>query len=137
MQEAQDRVRAALDGVRAIAHATYPPALDEAGLAAALDVLSEWRPHVEFGPIPTTRLPPELETGVYFIVAALTDSAAGDALVEAWLEDGDARIIVDVSRAAGGTLGDVEDRVGALGGSVTVDETTKGRTRVRVELTCA
>ena len=49
MALAQAHVRAALDRVRAIAHAAYPAALDEAGLAAALDVLGDWRPRGRAG----------------------------------------------------------------------------------------
>jgi hypothetical protein len=72
---------AALDGVRSLAHATYPAALDEAGLAAALDGLSDWQPNVELGVLPEGRLDPGLEASTYFIVAALT-RADGDALVD-------------------------------------------------------
>ena len=41
---AQASLRSALDRLRTIAHSVYPAALSEAGLAAALDVLAEWRP---------------------------------------------------------------------------------------------
>ena len=127
---AQDLVRSALDRVRTIAHATYPAALDDAGLAAALEVLAEWRPNVEVAALP--EVAPELETGVYFIVAALTGADAGDAVVE--LRQVDDRLVIDVSRAADAGLGDAEDRAGALGGAVSVAD--EGR-RVRVELACA
>ena len=60
-----------------MAHAAYPAALDDAGLAAALDVLGDWRPQVELAGVPEARLDHELETSVYFIVAALTRGSDG------------------------------------------------------------
>ena len=108
-----------------MAHATYPAALDEAGLGAALDVLSEWRPHVELGALPEQRLDPELEAGIYFIVVALT---AEDAVVDVRVED---EVVVEV-RTAAGDLTEVEDRVGALGGRLSVEDGL-----VSVRLACA
>jgi signal transduction histidine kinase len=133
---AQDRVRAALDGVRAMAHATYPAALDEAGLAAALDVLSEWRPNVELGELPDGRLEPELEASAYFIVAALTRSSA-DAIVDVSVRPDEERLVIHVRTAGAAGLEEVEDRVGALGGRLEIDESSPRETRVRVELACA
>jgi signal transduction histidine kinase len=132
---AQAAVRAALDAVRAMAHATYPAALDEAGLGAALDVLSEWRPHVDLATIPDEeRFDPSLEAGVYFIVAALTRPAAG---VVVHVDRDDDRLIVAVRTTVAGDLTEVRDRVGALGGEIAVDEAPSGETLVRVELACA
>src|SRR4029450_5778677 len=114
-----------LGDIRALAHATYPAALDEAGLAAALDVLSEWRPHVELGALPDRRLDPALEAGVYFIVAALTQHAAR---VDVHLSD---ELVLEVHTSAD-ALTEVEDRVGALGGRLTVDGTS-----LKATFTCA
>jgi signal transduction histidine kinase len=134
---AQDCVRAALDSVRTLAHATYPPVLDEAGLAPALDVLSEWRPHLELGAVPSERLDPALESGVYFIVAALAPPAAG-AAVRAEVREADGRLLVEVHPyIAAADLTEVEDRAGALGGRLTVEATVGGGTVARVEIPCA
>ncbi|HEX6020459.1 MAG TPA: histidine kinase [Solirubrobacter sp.] len=133
---AQAAVRAALDAVRVMAHATYPAALDEAGLGAALEVLSEWRPHVELATIPDEeRFDPSLEAGVYFIIAALTRPTAASVVVD--IDRNDDRLIVAVRTAAAGDLTEVRDRVGALGGEIAVDEAPSGETLVRVELACA
>jgi len=128
---AQARVRTALDRVRTIAHRLYPAALSDAGLAAALDVLAEWRPHVELGELPDRRFDPTLEAGAYFIVAALTQAAA---TVSA---SGDGKLVVEVRTSQPGDLVDVQDRVGALGGRLAVHVTREGDTLVRAELTCA
>jgi signal transduction histidine kinase len=133
---AQAAVRAALDAVRAMAHATYPAALDEAGLGAALEVLSEWRPHVEIARLPDDgRFDPSLEAGVYFIIAALTRPTAAGVVVD--VDRDDDRLIVAVRTTAAGDLTEVRDRVGALGGEIAVDKAPSGETLIRVELACA
>jgi hypothetical protein len=131
---AQSRVRTALDRLRTIAHSVYPAALSEAGLAAALDVLAEWRPHVELDELPDRRLDPALEAGAYFIIAALTQSPAA-ATVSA--SEGGGQLVVEVRTALPDNLEDVKDRVGALGGLLTVRAMPGGDTQVRTELACA
>ena len=131
---AQGHVREALGRVRAIAHAAYPAALDDAGLAAALDVLGDWRPHVELAGVPAARLDPELETSVYFIVAALT-RRPDTAIVDLKLDGNE--VVIDIRTAEGLELDEVEDRVGALGGRLVVDRAAGGAMAVRVELACA
>jgi signal transduction histidine kinase len=133
---AQAHVRAALDRVRAIAHAAYPAALDEAGLAAALDVLGDWRPQVELVGVPGARLDRELETNVYFIVAALSRGSEG-AVVDVNLDRERTHVVIDVQTAESVLLGEVEDRVGALGGRLDVNGTPDGGMAVRVEVACA
>ena len=118
---AQKQIRTALDRIRTIAHSLYPAALSDAGLSAALDVLAEWRPHLELGELPTHRIDPALEAAAYFVVAALTEAPAPAAISAR--ADGD-RLIVEVRSARRADLAEVEDRVGALEG------------RLALELTC-
>ncbi len=136
MALAQHHVRKALDGVRALAHATYPAALDEAGLAAALDVLSDWRPNVELGALPERRMDPALEASAYFIVAALTRTD-GDAMVDVDVHHEPAQLVIDIRTGAPPELTEAEDRVGALSGQFAVNPTPAGDTQVHVELPCA
>lgn len=133
---AQGRVREALARVRAIAHAAYPAALDDAGLAAALEVLGDWRPHVELAGVPHVRLDPQLETSIYFIVAALTRSPES-AMVDVTVDQERSEVVIDVRTAGSVELDEVEDRVGALGGRLVADGTPGAGTAVRVELACA
>ncbi len=121
LQLAQEQIRTALDRVRTIAHSLYPAALGDAGLAAALDVLAEWRPHLELGELPAGRLDPALEAGAYFVVAALTNTPA-PAAISARAEGDRLNVVVRTARPA--DLSEVEDRVGALEG------------RLALELTC-
>jgi signal transduction histidine kinase len=134
MALAQNQVRAALDGVRALARATYPAAPDEAGLA--LDLLSDWQANVELGALPEGRLDPALEANAYFIVAALTRTD-GDAMVEVNVHHEQTQLVVDVRTGAPPDLIEVEDRVGALSDELAVEKTPTGNTHVRVKLPCA
>jgi hypothetical protein len=81
------------------------------------------------------RFDPSLEAGVYFIVAALTRPAAVGVVVD--VDRDEDRLIVAVRTTVPGDLTEVRDRVGALGGEITVDEGASGETLVRVELACA
>jgi signal transduction histidine kinase len=134
MSSAQAHVRTALDRVRTIAHSIYPAALSDAGLAAALDVLAEWRPHVELGDLPAGRFDPALEAGAYFVVAALTRSPAPAAVSASIVGDG---LVLEIRTARPGELAEVQDRVGALDGRLAVGALPDGETHVRVELACA
>ena len=134
LELAQARVRAALDRVRTIAHGLYPAALGDAGLAAALDVLAEWRPQLELGTLPDERFDPALEAGAYFVVATLTEPSAPAAVSAAVAGD---ELVLDVRTAEVGDIAEAEDRVGALGGRMSVRPTSRGDTQVRVELPCA
>ena len=136
LASAQGHVREALGRVRAIAHAAYPAALDDAGLAAALDVLGDWRPHVELTGVPHARLDPQLETSIYFIVAALTRRPE-TAMVDVALDRERNEVVIGVRTAGSVELDEVEDRVGALGGRLVADETSGAGMAVRVELACA
>ena len=69
--DAHTQVRGALEAVRTIAHGLYPAALSDAGLAPALDVLTEWSPNLECEPVAEGRFDPTVESTAYFIVAAL------------------------------------------------------------------
>jgi hypothetical protein len=82
------------------------------------------------------RLDPELETSVYFIVAALTRRTES-AVVDVNLDRERDKVVLDVRTAEGVDLDEVEDRVGALGGRLIVDEAAGGSMAVRVELACA
>ena len=115
---AQEQIRTALDRVRTIAHSLYPAALSDAGLAAALDVLAEWRPHLELADLPARRFEPALEAGAYFVVAALTESPAPAAVSAR--ADGD-RLVVEVRTARPADLSEVEDRLGTLEGRLALE----------------
>jgi hypothetical protein len=73
---------------------------------------------------------------VYFIVAALSRSSEG-AVVDVSLDSEQEHVVIDVRTSEPVLLGEVEDRVGALGGRMDIDGTPDGGMAVHVEVACA
>jgi len=127
----------AVQELRALAHGIYPPLLVDRGIAEAL------RSAAGRAALPTEveadgldRYSPEAEAAVYFCCMEALQNAgkhAGDgasATVRVWQDDGTLSFEVRDTGAgfdAGGTLAhghgfvNMSDRVGAIGGSVTVE----------------
>jgi signal transduction histidine kinase len=117
--------------LRELAHGILPAVLTRGGLADAIDSLVarlDLPIHVE---VPRTRLPPEIESSAYFIVAeALTNvvkhSQAASAQVTATLSSGTLTVEVRDDGVGGadpggyGLLG-VGDRAAALGGRMRIE----------------
>jgi signal transduction histidine kinase len=133
---AQAAVRAALTELRALAHRINPAALDDGGIAAALDVLAEWAPQLEVARVPAERLHPAVESAAYFAVASVARAARSRVLVDAHRENGTLLVELRASDAPA-TLVEVEDRVAALDGRLDVTRAPGGDTWVRVALPCA
>jgi signal transduction histidine kinase len=127
-----------LGELRELAHGIYPAVLTEAGLAAALASLADAAPlPAELHTVAEGRYPAGVETAAYLLVAEALDDAAGRsasyAAVSA-IQDG-GRLVVTVKDD--GTdrtslMVQLADRVGALGGRLTVEPT-----RLQAELPCA
>ena len=137
----ESEVRAALGDLRELAHGIIPRALADDGLGAALEELSERSPiPIELLALPRERLDRAVEAAAYIVVTRATgDPGVRQASVDASLADG--RLIVDVELATTGeitpsTLIDLEDRCGAVDGTMEVGVLPDGRTRIRVEIPC-
>ena len=145
LEEIGRDVREALEGVRELAHEIYPPLLIDRGLAEAL------RAAASGADIPTRveatvldRSTPEAEATVYFCClealqnAARHAGAGAQATVRVWPEQGE--LLFEVSddgagfdpRAAprGAGLINMSDRLGALGGRLTISSEPGHGTRV-------
>lgn len=139
--EVRDLVRSTLQDVRQLAVELRPKALDDFGLVAALERLTQSFAEqtglsVEFEPaLPEGRLPPEVETALYRIVQeSLTNivkhARATRVSVVLTRKDDSVSVVVEddgvgfePGRAREGGLGLVgmRERVGLLGGRVTVE----------------
>ena len=112
--------------------------LADEGLAAAVDSLAEeGSVPIVVGPMPPERLAPPVEAAAYFLVAeVLKRSRARGVAVSAEVAEG--RLVVEI--AATGTLEDdltdLEDRIGALDGELTVERSASDRLAVRAEVPC-
>ena len=137
----ESEVRAALDDLRELAHGIIPRALADDGLGAALEELAERSAiPIELVAVPDGRLDRAVEAAAYIVVARATgDPAVRRASIDASLAHG--RLIVDLGlditgEIAGSTLVDLEDRCGAVDGTMEVGVLPDGRTRIRAEIPC-
>ncbi len=128
-------VQLALEETGKLAHRIYPPLLEAGGLGAALRAAAvsagvPTRIEVETG----TRYPPEIAGAVYFCCLEVLERAGegARATIEVRVE-GDAvlfEVAEDSAVASGYALGDMGDRVSALGGRVTLESEPNGGRRV-------
>ena len=142
----QQDATAALDELRALAHGIYPPLLSSAGLGEALSAACRR------ASLPATvdvdgvaRYAPEVESAVYFCCLEALQNAgkyAGERAsvrVHVWEGDAELRFEVeddgvgfDASTSAGGAgLTNMRDRLGAVGGTITIESALGKGSRVR------
>ena len=131
-------MRATIADVRDIAHGIYPAALADMGLGAALGALAEdGRIPFHLDAIPAGRLPRAVESAAYFVISeAPSVSGARAARVRAAVEDGLLRIDLRLEGAHDADLTELEDRVGAVDGTLTADF-RDGSVHVTAEIPCA
>jgi signal transduction histidine kinase len=135
VNQAEAELRAALADLRELAQGIFPAMLAEEGLAAAIEALAEAVP-LAITALPGERFGASVEAAAYFVVAeTVGQNAAAVLRVSAGRRDG--RLVVEVEGDSGpGSITDLEDRVGALGGSVMTVREPDGRTMIRAEIPC-
>jgi len=137
LEQALADVQAGLGELRELAHGIYPAILTEAGLGPALATLADSASiPVELDDAVQRRYPEVIETAAYLMVAeAIEDAAgrgAGYAAVTVAHRDGRLTVTVgDDGQGRSASMTEIADRVGALGGIVTIEPTWMG-----VEIPC-
>jgi len=146
LDELAGTVAQAMQEFRDLSHGIYPPLLQDRGLAEALANAARGLPiPARVDPDGTGRYDPAVEATIYFCcVEALQNSvkhggAGATATVRLWEENGDVYFEVADNGAgmdpaappAGRGLVNIEDRVGAMGGSVEIDSAPDRGTTVR------
>jgi signal transduction histidine kinase len=136
--EANDELRAALAELRDLAHGIYPAVLTDEGLAAAVEALRETSTiAIDLGELPEGRMDPRVEAAAYFVVAemAMRTTAGKIRVMIRRLAD---RLVVEVQKEGPppDTIADLEDRTGAMDGSVAI-EAEGGLITIRAEIPCA
>jgi PAS domain S-box-containing protein len=140
--EASEQLREGLAELRDLAHGIHPAVLGEHGLAAALDGLVARSPIPVDVSVAPERAAPAVEAALYFTIAeALTNVAkyaqASKASVTIEIEDG--TLVAEVSddgvggasMARGSGLRGLEDRLDAIGGTLTVHSRAGKGTTIR------
>jgi signal transduction histidine kinase len=129
-----DDVDAALSEVREIAHGIYPGILESLGLHAALDALADGPAPFILQSAPTGRLDPPIERAAYWVVASAVIAVTASGLedrspVTASLTAHEGRLAISVTGVRGlgeQDIEELEDHVGALGGTITIAGDTIG-----------
>jgi signal transduction histidine kinase len=139
LARAEQQLAELLATLRELAHGLYPVALAEEGFAAAVEALAE-DPRAPLRierPWPQERLEPAVESAAYLVVREMVRGRGpGWTSIRATREH--TELVVEVA-ADGGPPADtlhLEDRIGAVGGRLQVDQTAGGVTRVRAALPC-
>jgi signal transduction histidine kinase len=149
IDDAEERLRGAIEELREVAHGIYPAALSSDGLGAAVDALRERASiPIKVTSLPDDRLPGSIESAAYFLIAEVTGPIAfdagatraaidakvvGDSLVVTVSADGTQRADSELD----GRFIDLEDRIGALGGRLQVEHDEPSHLTVRAEIPCA
>jgi signal transduction histidine kinase len=145
LDELAGDVRDALDEFRDLAHGIYPPRLVERGLADGLRAALSRGPacaRIECETLP--RYGPEVEATIYFCCLEAVQNAAKHAgngtraTLRLWEEDDGLQFEVSdegagfdvAARARGAGLTNMEDRLGALGGRLSISSSPGHGTRV-------
>ena len=134
----EGEVRGALADLRQLAHGIYPRALADDGLGQALEDLAEGaRVPVELLAVPDVRFDPPIEAAAYLVVAlAIGQPAVSRATVVARRVDDRLAVEVVTNSVDPTMITDLEDRVGALDGTLIVDADGGGMVRLRAEIPC-
>ena len=143
VRNAGDEAGLALKELRDLARGIHPAILTNRGLAAALDDLAGRAPvPVEVTAAPGERLPDQVEAAVYFVVSECLANVgkhaqAQRATVAVTVREGALEVVVGddgvggAELSAGSGFQGLQDRVGALEGTLEVDSPHGTGTRVR------
>ena len=137
LEEADAELRGAIAELRELAHGIFPAVLADEGLAAAIEALAEdGRVPVEVRALPEGRFTSQVETAAYTVVAEAVREATGGVVVEA-RRSGDTLLVgvegLDENRL---DIVALQDRLGALDGSLAVEQRRDGSITIRAELPC-
>jgi signal transduction histidine kinase len=137
LDQAEGELRAALGDLRELAQGIFPVILAEEGLPAAVEALAEAvQVSLEITTLPQERLGSPVEAAAYFVVSeAVRRGAAGTLKVSAARREGRLVVEVEGDRVPAEII-DLQDRVGALDGSVAVVPGPDGRAVLRAEIPC-
>jgi signal transduction histidine kinase len=123
-----------LDGLRELARGIFPALLRDQGLIAALrsQLMREATP-ISLEGDRVGRYPPEVEAAIYFCCLQVLDSARSGAAIT--IHERDGQLVFSVNGVALGPhirVQDLEDRISASGGSLSVDgDTISGKVPIR------
>ena len=138
LEQAEDDLERAIAELRDLAHGIFPAVLADGGLAVAVRALAEEAPTpILIGALPELRSPAAVETAAYAIVAEAARAASGTLTVTAKRDGGTLTVVVEGENEGDGLdrLA-LEDRVGALDGTLRIERESNRGVTIRAELPC-
>jgi signal transduction histidine kinase len=138
LAEVDVELRGALSDLRELAHGIYPTELAD-GLAAGIAVLAEEAPILlQIVAMPDTRFDPRVEATAYFLIAQST-LGAGVTKATVRVDRLEDRLVIDVEvdGPLPASMVGLEDRVGALDGTITTRASSADRYGIHAEIPCA
>ncbi len=148
LEGASKEAREAIAELRELARGIHPAVLTETGLSGAIQALVERSPvATTVSAVPACRFPAPIEATAYFVVSeALANVAkhAPGATAQVAVRQSAERIVVEiVDDGPGGARPDsgsglrgLADRVASVGGTLQLESTNGGGTRLRAEIPC-
>jgi signal transduction histidine kinase len=148
IDEADAELQGALEDIRTLARGLHPAILTDEGLTPALATLARRsQVPVEIVCVPPERLPGEVETAAYYLVAEALANAAKHAdasqfRIAVHREHHYAVVLIDDDGCGGariipgGGLAGLRDRVDAIGGRLRVESQAGAGTHLRAEIPC-
>jgi signal transduction histidine kinase len=130
-------LRTAIADLRRLAHGIFPAVLADEGFAAAVEALAEESSvPIRIRGLPEGRYAAAVEATAYTVVAELAKSATRTVVVGAERTGDVLTVEVQTDDLRGGLELELEDRVGALDGRLTIQPGADGRATIRAELPC-
>ena len=148
LAEADRALAETLTAVRGVANGLFPATLASAGLGPAVEELAELSAiRLEIEAVPDRRLPADVETAAYDVIREAVENAAMHAQARSVSVGAYCRLSTVVVEAADDGIGgadpaqgiglrEVADRVGALGGRLSVLSPLGGGTRIEAVIPC-
>jgi signal transduction histidine kinase len=138
IDEAQAELDAALSSLREVGHGLFPALLADEGLAVALAALTEETPvEIELDGLLEARFDASVEAAAYFVVTEMLRRARSTPQRIAVSRTDDGVVVETEGDLPTAELVQLEDRVGAAGGTLETTRRTDGTVRIRAELPCA
>ncbi len=137
LDEADTELRAALGELRELARGIFPTALADEGLAAALEAFAEeGSVPIELGEVAEARFGPAVEAAAYFVVSEIARSGSVNGLRVAATRRGGNLVVEIEADGSPSELTEIEDRIGALDGTLRVAQVPGGVVTVKAEIPC-
>ena len=135
VEAAEAELHRAVVELRELASGIHPAVLTDLGLAAAIEALAEGaKTPLRLLAAPDERFSFAAETAAYLLIAA----AAKVGAVSVTAVRRDERLLVEVDAVTQpGGLADLEDRIGALDGTLEISPAPGGGVHIRAEIPCA